>query len=202
MSAVLPAPFSSLHPSFADRDFFRMSVDAYEELGERGVLAPDDRVELIDGYLVVKPMQNSPHSSTVDRLGEDLIKLVPDGWRVRIQLPLKLKTSVPEPDAVIARGDRRTFDQRHPIASEVGLVVEVSDSSLSFDRDTKGRDYARAGIPEYWIVNLVASTVEVSTGPTADNGYTNRREYTTHESVPLALDGAPIASIPVRDLLP
>lgn len=190
------------HPAVHDREFFRMSVERYEELGAEGILTPNDRVELIEGNLVTKPMQNTPHSSTLHRLDGDLKKAVPDEWQVRIQLPIRILESMPEPDIVIARGDRRSFDRRHPTADEIGLIVEVSDTTLRYDRIIKIPLYARAGITEYWIVNLIDSIVEVYTEPTFDNGYANRRDYTSSESVPFALDGVTIPSLNVGDLLP
>jgi Uma2 family endonuclease len=191
-----------IFPDLCGREFFRMSVEEYEELGAQGILTTNSRVELIEGNLVKKHFQSPAHASTVYRLCEDLTKAAPAGWRARFQLPIRMMDSVPEPDAVFARGDRKTLAGRHPTADEVGLVVEVSDSTLRFDHIIKLPLYARAGIPEYWIVNLVDFTVEVYTEPTFDNGYANRHDYKPSESVPLTLDGVAIASLLVTDLLP
>ena len=199
---ALPQTPPWVHPAVYDRQYFRMSVEEYEELGRQGILTPNSKVELIEGNLVIKRMQNSPHSSTLNRLDEDLKKGVPDTWRVRIQLPIKILESMPEPDAVIAKGDRRAFDHQHPTAEQIGLVVEVSESTLGYDRSIKMPLYSRAGIPEYWIVNLMESIVEVYTEPTFDNGYAIRRDYTRSDAVPLALEGVVIASLYVADLLP
>jgi Uma2 family endonuclease len=190
------------HPAINDMEFFRMSVEEYEALGEQGVLTPNSKVELIEGHLVPKRMQNEPHSSTLNRIDEDLKKSVPDGWRVRIQLPIRILESVPEPDAVVAKGDRRAFDKYHPVADQIGLVVEVSESTLAYDRSIKMPLYSRAGIPEYWIVNLIDLTVEVYTEPTFENGYAERRDYKADESVPLVLNGETTTSFRVADLLP
>ena len=184
---------------------FRLTVADYHEMGQRGILEPEDRVELLDGFLVNKPMQNSPHRSTVDRMTEDLFKVVPAGWRVRIQLPITLVGSEPEPDAAIARGDRRTYDTRHPNGSEVGVVIEVSDTSLASDRAFKWPIYARAAIPQYWIVNLPDRQIEVYTDPTGPNAtpqYALRTDYSASQSVPLVLDGQTVALIPAADRLP
>ena len=190
------------HPAVYDREVFRMSVEEYERLGDAGILTPESRLELIEGNLVTKPMQNDPHASTVETLTESFIRIAPSGWRVRIQLPIRILESLPEPDAVFAIGDRKSKSGRHPTAEEIGLVVEVSGSSLSYDRTIKMPIYSRAGIPEYWIVNLQDSTVEVYTEPTFENGYTQRRDYKADESVPLKLDGTTITSFRVADLLP
>ena len=126
-------------------------------------------------------------------------------WRVRVQLPITLSASEPEPDGVIVRGNRRAYDQRHPLAAEVALVVEVADSSLRLDREVKGPIYARAGIPIYWIVNLPEALVEVYTlpsGPGDDPKYAERQDYTAGDSIPLILDGQLVASLSVADILP
>ncbi len=93
----------------------------------------------------------------------------------------------------------------HPTAADVGLVAEVADSTLNRDRNDKGRIYARAGIPIYWIINLVDSQVEVYTlpsGPTSSPSYGQQQDYQAGSDIPLVLDGAPVASIPVLELLP
>lgn len=183
-----------------------MSVADYHDLGERGILTPEDRVELIDGYLVLKPMQNTPHATTVDRLTEIFVlNLQMQPWRARFQLPASIGMSEPEPDATVVRGNARTFAQRHPRASEIALVLEISDSSLRSDREVKGPIYARAGIPTYWIVNLTEAKVEVYTqpsGPGDDPKYAERKDFTAVDSIPLILDGQLVASLPVVDLLP
>jgi Uma2 family endonuclease len=193
------------HPALTEMGFFRLSVADYHDMIANDIVTAEDRVELLDGYLVTKMGQNSPHSSTVDRLDEDFKRSVPVGWRVRVQLPITLSASEPEPDGVIVRGDRRTFDGRHPLAAEVALVVEVADSSLRLDREVKGPIYARAGIPTYWIVNLQDATVEVYTEPSGESetpSYARREAFAAADSIPVILDGVEVARLPVADLLP
>src|SRR5437016_4994181 len=99
------------------------------------------------------------------------VRVLPAGWDLRVQSAITLTESEPEPDFAIVRGDESAYLTRHPTTADIGLVVEVSDSTLPGDRDDKGRIYARAGIPCYWIVNLVDRQVEVHTlpsGPVAD----------------------------------
>ena len=205
-TATRPDPYAIPHPALVERGFFRLSVADYHDLGERGILTPDDRVELIDGYLVLKPMQNRPHATTVDRLTESsVLNLQKRPWRARFQLPVGIGTSEPEPDAVVVRGDARTFAQRHPQASEIALVIEVSDSTLRGDREVKGPISARAGIPIYWIVNLPEAKVEVYTlasGPSDDPKYSHRQDFTAGDPLPLMLDGQFIAQLSVAALLP
>ncbi len=204
MNSMAPALSTSV--SLLNTDIlFRLSVANYHDMIENDILTTADRVELLDGFLVNKPMQNTPHASTVDRLDEDLKRLLPNGWRSRNQLPITLEVSEPEPDAAIVRGDRRTFDHRHPSAAECGIVVEVADTSLKLDREVKGPIYARAGIQEYWIINLPESQIEVYTqpsGPSETPGYTHRQDYTASDSIPLMLDGQLVGSFLVAELLP
>lgn len=185
--------------------FRRITVAEYHELIRLNFLTTEDRLELIDGYMVNKMPQNDPRASTVDRLDEDLKVRVLAGWRVRTQLPITLANSESEPDAAVVRGDRRTYDHRHPTGSDFGVVVEVADSSLRFDRVIKLPLYAAACIPEYWIVNLIDRQVEVYTDPdpAADPpAYRTRTDYAPGQDVPLVLDRQTVASIPVADLLP
>ena len=202
-SPPMPPPVQSLLASMAT--FRQTSVAEYEHLTKIGVLTPEDRVELIDGFVVNKMPHDDPHASTVDRLDEDLRQGLPKGWRVRIQLPIRLGNSLPEPDAVVVRGDRRTYDQRKPTTTDFGTVIEVADSSLRYDRVVKSRMYAAGSIPIYWIINLIDSIIEVYTDPdtTAEPpAYRTRTDYAPGQAVPLVLDGQTIAQIPIADLLP
>ncbi|MFO0800227.1 MAG: Uma2 family endonuclease [Gemmataceae bacterium] len=198
---LVPPPTQALLASMST--FRRFTVAEYHELIRIGVLTTEDRVELIDGYLVNKMPQNDPHASTVQRLTEDLVRLAPPGWRARTQLPITLADSEPEPDGALVRGDRRTYDRRKPGPADVGVVIEVADTSLRFDRLVKLEDYARAGIPVYWIVNLVDGQVEVYTDPAATPpAYRTRTDFRPGQDVPLVLDGVAVATIPAAELLP
>jgi len=183
----------------------RFTVQEYEHLAEIGMLTPDDRVELLEGWIVPKMAHNPLHDGTIQIIVNKLRSLLPSGWCDRVQSATSLPDSAPEPDIAIARGDERSFLHRHPNASDIGLVIEVADSSLDRDRDTKARLYARAGVPVYWIVNLIDRQVEVHTDPT---GPADEPEYRRVENVPadadveFALDGNAIARLNVADLLP
>jgi Uma2 family endonuclease len=190
-------------PSLSLDSVFRLSVDDYQEMGDRGILTPDDRVELLDGYLVVKPMQNSPHATAVTRLTKWMARKTPPGWEPRSQLPVTLSVSVPEPDGVFARGDDTTYAKRHPLPAEIGLVVEVSDSTLAIDRDAKALIYARDGLPVYWIVNVVDLQVEVLTDPdTATGQYLITTIFKPGDTLSVVLDGVAVGDVAVDDLLP
>jgi Uma2 family endonuclease len=141
----------------------RLSRAEYDHLVELGALA-DQRVELIRGQIVAMSPQGPPHSSAVRRLNKLLTIALRNHADVQIQAPLAVADdSEPEPDvAVIEPGDYRS---EHPTSAL--LVIEVADSSLVKDRHDKALLYAEAGIPEYWIVNVVEQTVEVYLHPEA-----------------------------------
>ncbi len=144
----------------------RWTRQEYHQLAESGVLRPDERVELIEGEIVEMPPQLSPHATGVC-LAEDALRAAfGPGFVVRAQLPLALgEYSEPEPDVAVVVGGPRDYAKAHPTTAV--LVVEVSDATLAFDRNVKASLYAAAGIPEYWIVNLVHRQLEVHCDPGA-----------------------------------
>jgi Uma2 family endonuclease len=181
-----------------------ITVAHYHRLIELGILTEDDRVELLEGNLVVKMAHDPPHDVAVQRLTKRLVRLAPPGWEVRIQSAITLADSEPEPDAVLARGDESTFAHRHPQPTDIGLIVEVSSSSLSIDRADKGRIYSQAGLPIYWIVNVIDRQIEVYTDPQPTDPepkYATRSDYHLGDTVALTLDGSLIANFPVSELL-
>jgi Uma2 family endonuclease len=200
--AAPPPPPTRFGPYAALR---RFSVAEYERLIDIGILTDEDKVELLDGYVVLKMPRNPPHDSRIQKLNRLILALLPSGWDVRIQLAVTLATSVPEPDVAIVRGDGEDYASRHPSATDVRLVVEVAESSLDHDRGEKGPIYADAGLPTYWIVNLIDRQVEVYTGPTGSGqsaAYARRQDYRSGDSIPLALDGRIVGQLAVSDILP
>jgi len=131
----------------------------YERLVDLGVFAREP-VELVGGQLIVAEPQGSYHVTAVGMIANRLSAVLPPGWIVRVQAPLALDAeSVPEPDIAVVPGTWADYRDAHP--SSAALTVEVADSSLAFDRDDKGSLYARAGLQDYWIVNLVDRVLEV-----------------------------------------
>lgn len=184
----------------------QISVAQYHSMIANGILGSDDRLELLEGYLVDKMPNNPLHIGTLQLLVAILRRLVPAGdWHLRIQAPITLSKSEPEPDIVMARGNEVEYLTRHPGAKDVMLLVEVADSSLNQDQTTKHEIYARAGIGIYWIVNLVQKVVEVysmPSGPQTEPVYRHRDVYTRGDSLPLELEGKVLASIPVTEIFP
>jgi Uma2 family endonuclease len=176
----------------------------YERLVDRGVFE-DEALELIGGQLIVAEPKVPPHAVAVGMAGEALWAASPPGWILRMQNPLALDDeSAPEPDVALVRG--RHADYRHAHPTRAALIVEVAESSLAFDRVQKGSLYARAGITDYWIVNLEDRVVEVyrDAGPdlTAPFGwrFTSVERFRPGDSLtPL---GVPAAPVPVAALLP
>ena len=185
--------------------FRRFSVPEYHRLIEIGVLTEDDNLELIEGYLVLKMARNPPHDCSIQLVSGATSAAISTVWCVRIQCAITLPDSEPEPGVVLARGDARTYASRHPGPSDIGTLVEVADSSLPGDRSDKGRIYARAGIPIYWIVNLQDRQIEVyeqPSGPAASPAYAKMTTYRNGDQIPLVLDGVSITTFSVQDLLP
>ena len=170
---------------------------------ETGILDDQDKVELLEGHVVLKMPRNPTYDGSIDLAHDLLTPALPAGWFLRIQEAITLVDSEPEPDLCAVRGTRRSFLARHPGPADVGLLVEVADSSLDRDRNEKQRVYALARIPNYWIVNLIDRQVEVHMSPDVASGsYANQQVYSSGDSVPLALDGTVVATIPVAELLP
>ncbi len=196
-----PVPYAA-YPPFPVR---RFTVEEYHRMMESGILTEDDKVELLEGWIVPKMSRNPPHDWVIVVLNRLFHSLLPGEWVVSPQCAVTFDISEPEPDFAIVRGPQDRYRDRHPGPEDAVLVVEVADSSLQRDQELKGQIYARAGVPVYWIVNLRQSQVEVYTDP---SGPVEKPEYRQHEElglediVPLILDGREVARIPVRDLLP
>ena len=168
------------------------------------MLTEEDQVELLEGHMVMKMPPNPPHSNVVSNATEILIVRLPLGWRLRSEQPITLPDSEPQPDFAVVRGDRSTYQSRHPGPPDIGLVVEVCDSSLTIDRIDMVRIYARANLPIYWIINVVDRQVEVYTDPRPNDpvpAYATRTDYRVGDSVPLVPDGQLLTQLPVADLL-
>jgi Uma2 family endonuclease len=182
----------------------KFSVAQYKRMWEVGVLTSDDKVELLEGYVILKIPENPPHDGTIQIISKRLGRRIPSGWNLRVRSSIILPDSQPEPDFAIVREDPTDYTTRHPTAADVGLLIEVVDSSFLRDQRDKTRIYARAGIPVYWIVNLVDRRVEVYTqpsGPSATPAYGSFQTFQPGDSVPLVLDGATVGAVPVADLL-
>jgi len=183
----------------------RWSRLEYETMIEKGVFRPDERLELLGGELVVREPQGGPHAFAIERTTKALLTAFGSTWRIRVQLPIALdQDSEPEPDLSVVAGPLEGAPRELP--SQAVLVVEVADSTLADDRKDKGNLYARARVPEYWIVNLVDRVLEVYRDPrpdaSASYGWSFRSVQSLHAGEHVSPLAAPTARIPVADLLP
>lgn len=184
---------------------WRLGVDQYHAMIEAGILTADDAVELLEGLLVVKMPKKPAHRAATKLLRTILEQMVRAGWYVDSQEPITLSDSEPEPDVVVVRGDTRQYLDRHPGPDDLGLVVEVSDSTIQRDQDVKKRAYARAGIGLYWIINLASFQVEVYTQPGLVDGepsYLGEQIFAVGSAIELIIDGERWGLVAVSDILP
>lgn len=200
MSIVTPPAASGFSP-FPIR---RFTVEEYHRLAEAGVLSEDDRVELLEGWLVPKMIHNPAHDGTIEIADELLRSVLPDGWRIRIQSAITTVDSEPEPDLAVVRGPVGRYLTKRPEAADIAMVIEVADSWVDRDRQ-KARLYARAGIATYWIVNLPEQHVEVFSAPVEADGeprYSTQSTYGVAEELSIAIDEEECGRLQVSDLLP
>jgi Uma2 family endonuclease len=180
----------------------RFSVQQYHRMVECGAFTEHDGLELIDGWLVKKMAKEPAHEYAIGQVEELLRARAPEGWHVRNQAPITLARSEPEPDLTVVRGERGDYRDHHPGAADIGLAVEIADTTLATDRK-KGRVYGAAGIAEYWIVNLPERCVEVYEDPSAEEEQGYRRCTVVREGAELAvtIDGHDHGTIAVATLL-
>ena len=153
----------------------RFSVEEYERMGEVGIFDPADRMELLDGEIVLMSPIGPKHAGVVNRISTFLIQRISDRFTVIVQNPVRLPPrSEPQPDVMVARYRRDFYESAHPTAEDLALVIEVSDTSLRTDRTIKLPIYARQGVVEVWIVDLAARVVHVHTDPSGDQYRTVR----------------------------
>jgi len=191
--------------SGADVRSRRWSRVEYERLIATGIVGPGEPLELLGGHLIVSEPQGSAHFTAIRLMEDALRSAFGSGWEVRVQGPIALDDdSEPEPDVAVVRGTARDYREAHP--ARAALVVEVAEASLATDRQHKGSLYARAGLEEYWIVNLVDRVVEVYRSPVPDPLAPFGFRYGSaailgpgRSASPLA---RPEASIAVEDVLP
>jgi Uma2 family endonuclease len=189
------------------RLLYRMSMEKYEAMVQSGVFTKRDRLQLVEGLLVAIKTENPPHATSCELCSETLKRVLPPGWHVRSDRPLRIpaRTSVPEPDLVVVRGEIRDYLKRHPEPVDVAFVFEVADSSLEEDRTLMARIYGGGGVARYWIINLVDRQVEVYSQPsgTAEPlGYRHCEIFRPGELIPVVIDETEVGRIAAENLLP
>ena len=177
----------------------RFTADEYLRMAEVGILSFDDRVELIDGEVLAMTPIGPRHSATVDRATRLFTSQLGAEAIVRVQGPVRLNLfTEPEPDVLILRPRDDFYSSAHPGPVDVLLVVEVSESSIDYDRDVKAFVYAQSGVPEYWVIDLNEQVLLRHTSP-ADGAY--RHIDRIGRDAHIALAQFPHCFIPVGDLI-
>lgn len=155
----------------------RFTIEEYYQMAQAGILAGDERVELLDGEIVEMAPISSRHAACVDRLNRLFSRLVGERALVRVQNPIRLgQHTEPQPDVALVRPRPDFYAQAHPRPEDILLVIEVAETSLDVDRGIKGPLYAGAGIPEMWLVALSQEYIEVNREPTPQ-GYRDVRRF-------------------------
>ena len=204
-SAVPPEPLSGLPEGVP----YRLSADDYFRMVDADIIPPERRVGLWEGYLYEKMGKNLPHAVGQNLLISALMRSLPVDWCFWSESPILVnQLSAPLPDLTIVRGNPKRYSKRGsvPTVDDIGLVIEVADTSLRKNLTTTLQVYARAGLPVYWVVNLVARRVEVYSSPQVDESgvarYTSIVMFEIDQDVPFVLDGCEIARVPAIDLIP
>jgi Uma2 family endonuclease len=185
----------------------RLTVDQYDQMVENGILPETNRFELINGRIVEKEVKNPEHSTALERTRRAIERILPGGWYVRQEQPVRIpnRRSEPEPDVSVVRGGIDDYATRHPDPEDVALIVEVTRSSVAKDR-ALARVYGGGGIPVYWIVNVPRRRLEVYEGPGPQQGrgrrYPASKILREPDTVFLKIDGREVGQIAVAELLP
>ena len=154
---------------------YKWSLEQWHKLVETGVLAGQN-VEFIEGEIIEMSPEGIPHSFSNQSIGNYLQQLLSKIAIVLERYPITLDNSEPQPDIAIVRTPREIYRTHHPHPEDIYLLIEISNSTLKFDREVKATIYARNKIKEYWIVDLVDKKVIVHTSP-KDNSYQTVNEY-------------------------
>jgi Uma2 family endonuclease len=204
---IIPPEFEiAAHPPAAmpEEPVIPLTVEGYHALIKAGYFLDGDPYELLEGFVVPKMTKGARHESARRRLRRLLEKLISAEYIVDEQGSMTTSDSEPEPDVFVIRGNLDDFADRHAGPEEVALVAEIADSTLTRDRGTKRRIYARAKMPVYWVVNVRDRIVEVFTdpsGPAARPKYRTDEEFHEGDEVPVMIDGKEIGRISVTAIL-
>lgn len=161
------------------------TVEEYHRMAEAGIFSEDDRMELIQGEIVMMTPIGARHASCVTRLTHFLVSRLGDRAAVWVQNPVRIgPDSEVQPDLALLRARSDFYHYAHPGPEDVLLIIEVADTSVESDRAVKVPSYARAGIPAVWLIDLPGGSVEVHMGP-ASEGYRDVRRFERGHSIPL-----------------
>lgn len=198
-AAVAAAPAAAI-PGQQTPETRKFTVAEYYRMADAGVLIPEERVQLIEGEIIVMPPSSPPHAGTIIRSNRLLGRLAADRFLVFSQTPLHLdKISEPEPDFMLVRPRADYYAAAHPTPADTFVVLEVSDSTLQYDRGRKANLYGRAGIAQTLVLNLPEDCIEDFTEP-GPEGY--GRHIIRRRGDKIRLAALPDLELAVADLLP
>lgn len=203
MSSVLEqAPVETL--SSPEERPYLFSVDEFYRMIDHDIFPDEARVGLWEGRVYEEMGKKQPHSLSWSKLNAALVPRVPPGWCLWAECSITIShDKAPLPDMVILRGASDDYHDRRPVAGDIGLIIELADSSLKIDTGAKLVAYARAGIATYWVLNLKGNVIHVYADPIPSEGrYASSTTVGRDGSVPFLLDGSLIALIAASDLLP
>ena len=176
------------------------TVKEYDSLINAGFFDKNDSLELLNGVIIEKMPKGAKHSSGTYQAARIFFKLLDDKAVVRVQDPIWLdEFSEPEPDIVLAEHPFQNYFDNHPIPSQIFLILEISDTTLNFDRNAKSLAYARAGIRQYLLLNINEKTLEDYREPNSD-GFQSKQTYRAGQT--FSLDAFPEVELSVKDFLP
>lgn len=204
MSAVIEIPAfvqtNSDNLSGQSPKLRQITVKQYDSMIKNGIFDDNDRIELINGVIIEKMPKGTKHSSITDRATRIFYRTLNDQLLIRNQNPIWLdEFSEPEPDIVLTTIKEDEYETTHPTPNEIFLILEVSDSTLSYDRNTKAIAYSRAGIRQYLLLNIQDNTIEDYREPSTD-GYQSKRTLRHGQSFNLV--AFPENIFNVEDFLP
>jgi Uma2 family endonuclease len=193
-------------PLSVSRDFYRFTVAQFDQMLKDGTIGADEQVELIDGHVMTKMPKNPPHIMVGKLLDRIFWRLLDGtGWHPSKDADVTVtEYDRPQPDLAVVRGDPEDYRDRHATAADIGLAIEISDSTLIRDRSIKMPRYAAAKIPVYWIVNLIDEQFEVYTNPAltpTGASYMSSMIFRRGENVPVVIGGKQIGEVAVSDIL-
>lgn len=197
MATLQTPPRGTADPAVGVPRRYAFTPEQFHRLAAAGILPPDARLELVEGDIYEMPPEGPEHATARLRTARYFARHETDRWHVRAEAPLRLGDSEPVPDVCVVIGKLEDYATAHPTSAL--LVIEVADTLVAYDQTAKAQLYARAGIPEYWIVNLAERRLEIYRDP-APTGYQAVHFYTPNETVQLQFE--PTLRVQVSDLLP
>jgi len=176
-----------------------ITVQEYHKMGETGIISADEKVELIEGQIIKKPMKGTSHEAAITRAERALRKPLEDRVLLRLQSAVRLSDySEPEPDIAVVYPDAMDYEDHHPTPPEIYLIVEIADTTLKRDKESKAKVYAKAGINDYWVLDITNRQLYAFREPTA-TGYKNEQILSDDATIsPIAF---PNVTIKVSEML-